>query len=389
MNNFDTSTWKKFKIGDVLDIRSSNGIFHANALNISEQPFEGSHPYVVRSSRNNGIRGYIKEDETALNPAKTISFAQDTAEMFYQEEAYFTGNNVKVASIKDGTPLNEMSALFIITALRKSMSAFHWGVSFELEKIKDMTIILPATETYEPDWSYMRERIAELERERIAELEQYLIATGLNDYELTEEDRQILATKLTDGGASQSSESGSGYWKEAKKFKLDELFDSETGNVDIKKDDIGSSGINVVSAGTGNCGIVGKTTLPSKTFSKDTITVDMFGNAFYQADEYAMVTHARVFNLIPKAKGMNEQSEQYLVSLLKWMPLVFGFNNMCSWSKIHEYEVLLPVLQTGQPDWDFMGKYIHAIKKEVIADVVKYKDEVITKTKAMVQQPSL
>lgn len=208
MNNFDTSMWKEFKIGDVLDIRSSNGIFHANALNISEQPFEGSHPYVVRSSKNNGIRGYIKEDEAALNPAKTISFAQDTAEMFYQEEAYFTGNNVKVASIKDGTHLNEMSALFIITALRKSMSAFHWGMSFELEKIKDMAIILPATETHEPDWNYMQERIAELEqeriaeleRERIAELEQYLIATGLNDYELTEKDKQILATKLTDGG---------------------------------------------------------------------------------------------------------------------------------------------------------------------------------------------
>lgn len=200
MNNFDTSTWKEFKIGDVLDIQSSNGIFHANALNISEQPFEGSHPYVVRSSKNNGIRGYIKDDEAALNPARTISFAQDTAEMFYQEEAYFTGNNVKVASIKDGTPLNEMSALFIITALRKSMSAFHWGMSFELEKIKDITITLPATEPHEPDWNYMQERIAELEQERIAELEQYLIATGLNDYELTEEDKHILATKLTDGG---------------------------------------------------------------------------------------------------------------------------------------------------------------------------------------------
>ena len=80
------------------------------------------------------------------------------------------------------------------------MSAFHWGMSFELEKIKDMAIILPATETHEPDWNYMQERIAELERERIAELEQYLIATGLNDYELTEKDKQILATKLTDGG---------------------------------------------------------------------------------------------------------------------------------------------------------------------------------------------
>ena len=36
------------------------------------------------------------------------------------------------------------------------------------------------------------------------------------------------------------------------------------------------------------------------------------------------------------------------------------------------------------PDWDFMEKYIKAIEKVVIADVVKYKDEIIAKTKTTV-----
>ena len=36
------------------------------------------------------------------------------------------------------------------------------------------------------------------------------------------------------------------------------------------------------------------------------------------------------------------------------------------------------------PDWDFMEKYIRAIEKVVIADVVKYKDAVISKTKEIV-----
>lgn len=200
MNNFDTSTWKEFKIGDVLDIRSSNGIFHANALNISEQPFEGSHPYVVRSSKNNGIRGYIKENETALNPAKTISFAQDTAEMFYQTEQYFTGNKVKVITIKNGVKMSKNIALFMIAIMKKAFVKFQWGSSFDTKLLNDAVVSLPVTEINEPDWNYMQEHIAELEQERITELEQYLIATGLNDYELTEEDKQILTTKLTDGG---------------------------------------------------------------------------------------------------------------------------------------------------------------------------------------------
>ena len=36
------------------------------------------------------------------------------------------------------------------------------------------------------------------------------------------------------------------------------------------------------------------------------------------------------------------------------------------------------------PDWDFMEKYIKAIEKIVIADVVKYKDAMISKTKEVV-----
>ena len=64
-----------------------------------------------------------------------------------------------------------------------------------------MSIKLPVKGVKEEiDWDYMQERITELEQERITELEQYLIATGLNDYELTNEDKAVLATKLADGG---------------------------------------------------------------------------------------------------------------------------------------------------------------------------------------------
>ena len=36
------------------------------------------------------------------------------------------------------------------------------------------------------------------------------------------------------------------------------------------------------------------------------------------------------------------------------------------------------------PDWEFMEKYIRAIEKIVIADVVQYKDAMISKTKEVV-----
>ena len=55
-----------------------------------------------------------------------------------------------------------------------------------------------------------------------------------------------------------------------------------------------------MSAGLSNHGIIGKTDREPKVIDKNTITVDMFGNAFYRDTEYKMVTHARVFALSPK-----------------------------------------------------------------------------------------
>ena len=49
-----------------------------------------------------------------------------------------------------------------------------------------------------------KDRVAELEKDRVAELENYLIASGLNDYKLTEEDKSVLAAKLVDGGGEDT-----------------------------------------------------------------------------------------------------------------------------------------------------------------------------------------
>ena len=62
---------------------------------------------------------------------------------------------------------------------------------FSRVRLHNRTICLPVTSSGEIDWQYMQERIAELEH--------YLVASGLNDYELTEEDKSILATELFNG----------------------------------------------------------------------------------------------------------------------------------------------------------------------------------------------
>ena len=44
-------------------------------------------------------------------------------------------------------------------------------------------------------------------------------------------------------------------------------------------------------------------------------------------------------------------------------------------------EILLPAMSVEQPDWDLMERYIRAIEKLVIKDVVDFKDTFIVKAK--------
>ena len=51
---------------------------------------------------------------------------------------------------------------------------------------------------------------------------------------------------------------------------------------------------------------------------------------------------------------------------------------------VADMNVLLPIKSDGTHDFDYMERYIRAIEKVVIADVVKYKDKVIETTKKVV-----
>lgn len=83
-------------------------------------------------------------------------------------------------------------------------------------------------------------------------------------------------------------------------FKLGDLFEASNGDFDIQKRHINHKGEFVITAGLSNNGVLGQSDIKAKVFESHTITIDMFGCAFYRSFPYKMVTHARVFSLKPK-----------------------------------------------------------------------------------------
>ncbi|WP_064614679.1 restriction endonuclease subunit S [Streptobacillus moniliformis] len=153
-------------------------------------------------------------------------------------------------------------------------------------------------------------------------------------------------------------------------YRIGDLFDSENGDFDIQKKHISNKGDYVVTAGLTDNGILGKTEVKSKIFKENTITIDMFGNAFFRNFQYKMVTHARVFSLTPRF-DMNVSRGIYIVNSFKFLTLKFGYENMCSWSKIKNNIIKLPT-KNGKIDFEFIEEYINELEVYHINELESY-----------------
>lgn len=154
--------WKELRVGELFHINTPKRKFDANKVR-----FGGKYPYVARGANNNGIRGYIDEDPIFLNEAPSISFGQDTATIFYQDKPYFTGDKIKVFTLKEGA-LSRHRALFFLASMRKAFSAFSWGsTSFKQSILEDIALKLPVHEDDTIAYDLIEHFIKALEKQQI------------------------------------------------------------------------------------------------------------------------------------------------------------------------------------------------------------------------------
>ena len=302
---------------------------------------------ITAGLNNNGILG--KSDVKA----KIFDSHTLTVDMFgcafYRQFPYKIVTHARVFSLRPKFDMTERGGLFIVNALNYLKKIFGYENMCSWEKIKNNTILLP-TKNKKIDFAFMEQFIAELEAERIAELEAYLSAAGLTNTLLTGEEQRALEGDI-----------------EFKDFCLEDLFDSCNGDFDIQKKHINGKGDWVITAGLSDNGILGKSDVAAKIFAANTLTVDMFGNVFYRQFAYKIVTHARVFSLRPKFT-MSQKIGLFFASSLKYLPTLFGYNNMCSWNKTKNLKILLPA-KDNAPDFAYMETLISAVQKLVVKDV--------------------
>ena len=380
-------------MGELFEVLTSKKRFDANKVQVFQ---DGKNPYVVRTSSNNGQRGFIVEDESYLNEGNTISFGQDTATMFYQEKPYFTGDKIKVLKAKN-KKFNKNNAQFFISTMAKAFSTFSWGSSsFNVNIIENQKLTLP-TQNGKIDFAFMEQFIAELEAERIAELEAYLRVTGLSDYILTEEERAVLEAfrngKISWGGVKllDKQQVKDIEWrvfrmedvlewqpqKEIDPLKLDKLKDKNQKLYPFYGQATLNNGIisynQLVEEVLNNK--EGKPTILIHSNNQNTIYLE---SPFYLKDGHGATS-------VLQSKKLNKLNALYFMSSIKKVILSkYSYNAKATKIELKNTLISLPSVQ-GKPLYDYMEVFIRAVQKLVIKDVVQYAERKVAATRAVVK----
>ncbi|MFP4877494.1 restriction endonuclease subunit S [Mammaliicoccus sciuri] len=143
--------WCDFKINDLFSkIESGNRLPKTNLK-------EGSIPYVIAQTTNNGIFMYISENtldyhnnKIKLFPKGSITISIDNPEaMFIQKEDFFTSNVMRVLHNEN---LKNESHIFIMESLKKLTQSYNWSVKFSGPIIMNSVIKLPIYKNSEINW---------------------------------------------------------------------------------------------------------------------------------------------------------------------------------------------------------------------------------------------
>lgn len=343
----------------------------------------GTVPLVSNSSVDNGVMGFSNLE--ANNDGNTITCSDTTlgAETMYYQEKDFIGYSHIQHFVPKFEPFNKAIANVIISASRIATSnKYDYGNKFNRVAMNKTKIQLPV-KNGEIDFEFIQDFIAELEAERIAELENYLLTTGLSNYVLTNEEKEVLEAFRNNKRGGELVDYQPITKDNWSSFNLKSLFGKSTRGKRLKSADRIQGSLPFVTAGERDEGVSAFIGNNVNIFPRNTITIDMFGSAKYRNYEYGGDDHIAVVH----TDKLSKYASIFITSSIHKTSYNGQFNYGRNFyaKDADELNIMLPV-KDGNPDFQLMETLISAINKLVIKDVVLYVERKTETTKSIVNK---
>ena len=158
MKRVDTTTWKKFTIGDIFSIE--RGRRHK-----AQDRIDGDFPFYSASSENNGIIQYISNPISFYSNAIVVTIFCDA---FYAKGEFSASDDT---TILKNSNMSELAANFVCVSIKANKTKYDFKHKAFSGSIEKDTIKLPARKNsqgeFEPDWKYMEDYMKNIEKQAI------------------------------------------------------------------------------------------------------------------------------------------------------------------------------------------------------------------------------
>ena len=368
--------FKEYKIKDLFSaLKVSSKL---SKLDVSD---EFTFPVYSSDTSNGGIYGYSNSPEFIVDDENNcyLVFGDHTRTFNIARQSFAVMDNVKV--LKPFSKYwSDESLLYVATIWKKQIP--NYGYSRHWKYAKSCLLKLPIHNgelAFDYMESYIREleqeRIRELEQERIRELDAYLKATGLNDYELTPEEKNSIEI-MSKGGLNY------------KEFKVLDIFTvKNTQSVMKSQVDFCSGDIPYVTAGETNNSIASYISAEPSIIDKGNCIV-IGGKSTvvtYQEQDFVSNDSHNLALYMKETDKKSKYTQMFFVTLLSFkLKQLYNWGNSISNKKIQKDTIHVPVNQNGDIDYQFIELYSKAVEKLCIKSVVDWKDRIIQTTKNVV-----
>lgn len=332
----DTKTWKKFKLSDI-GFTNYHGIRQTKA-----DRKDGDIPLLTAGKENQGVASYISNAPSIYTDAITVDMFGNS---FFHKGDYAGDDNIYFFVNNN---ISDNAKLFIAAILNADNSKIYaYKEQFRQPQADALSVSLPAASDGQPDWDYM---------------ESYMKAI------MGGQNRQLnsLATLSDSPHLIDVSE-----WGE---FRVGDLFDKLTLKclkkdfnkaIDCSEEQTDEFSLPLTNAKHFNNGIqfYGR---PDDWESAE-MTIDIVSNgAIATGDVYAQPQRTGVLwdSYLVKCKYdiTSELVLQYMSCVIqRCVKQYFGWDDKCTWDKVKEQMIRLPITSTGEPDWQYMENYMKGI----------------------------
>ncbi|MGE8428014.1 MAG: hypothetical protein ACN6O7_09065 [Sphingobacterium sp.] len=263
--------------------------------------------------------------------------------------------------------LNEKVGLFIVIAISKLLHLFSYNQKPGIQIYKKLSIQLP-TKNGEIDFDFMEHFIGEMQQDRMQTLRAHFQATGLDNYELSSEEKKVLEEF---------------YKIQWSSFRIGSLFDKvKTKKIPYKADQLAKEATDnhllpCLTSSFKNQGLNYFVPRDEATVLKNLISIpsnsDVY-RAYFQSMEFTVLSDAYAIKWIDSENDLTPNQYLFAVQAINKvtdLPIYSYKNKLGGWNVVREKYIQLPI-KNNQLDLVTMDLLISAIKKQTIKDSVVY-----------------